>query len=160
MPVLIAVRTRTVRVNVRALRRAAEHMLGALGRAHAELSVSLVGDRTMRALNHEWRGKDKPTDVLSFGFDDEPDAWPADADGPAPPPMLGEVVIAPAVAARQAAERGVPPDEEMARLLAHGLLHLLGEDHETTADARRMFGRQTALLRGLRKAGLLPPTGA
>jgi len=93
----------------------------------------------MRGLNAAYRGKDKPTDVLSFELDERPD--------PSGPPLLGDVVISVDTAARQAAARGVPLDAEVRLLLVHGILHLLGYDHERSAsEARRMFALQRALL--------------
>ena len=85
-------------------------------------SVIFVGIMTMRGLNRKWRNKDSATDVLSFGYGDEI------IDGI---PFLGEIVIAPEIALRQAAEYGVPVEHEVRKLIAHGALHLMGYDHET-----------------------------
>lgn len=106
----------------------------------AELSIALIGDDEMRVLNRDYRGKDKPTDVLAFPMDD-PTAAGA---------QLGDVVISLDTAVRQAAERGIPPAAEVRTLLVHGFLHLLGYDHERSpAEARRMFRRQRALIASL-----------
>ena len=124
--------------------RSARRLLRALHRERGELSVLLVSDGEMRRLNRRWRGRDRPTDVLAF----------AQAEGPggAPDGVLGDVVISIDTARRQAAERGETVGREADRLLVHGVLHLLGYDHErSTAEARRMQRRERALAR------LLPP---
>lgn len=103
---------RTVQDDVKSLVRCA------LRDAAAEVSVVLCSDEHMRSLNGQWRGKDAPTDVLSFPQDD-PDGV-----------VLGDVVVSLDTAERQAAERGVDLIDEIRVLLVHGLLHLLGYDHE------------------------------
>jgi probable rRNA maturation factor len=118
-------------------------MLAHLGLHDAELSVALVDDATMRALNREWRGKDRSTDVLAFPLCDGEEG---SRD------LLGDVVIAVPTAARQAARRGRTVLDEMTTLLAHGLLHLLGHDHANAADERKM----TALTRELEAAAARP----
>ena len=103
-----------------------------------ELSVALVGDEEMHALNARYRGKDRPTDVLAF---------PADEDVRNTHGLLGDVVISLDTAVRQASERDVEVAEEVRTLLAHGLLHLFGYDHERgPAEARKMFRKQRWLL--------------
>ena len=111
--------------------------------ARGEMTVALVGDAKMRALNRQFRGIDRPTDVLSF---------PAAPDAPAAPESrrwLGDVVIATGVARRQARARGCGEDVEYCRLALHGLLHLLGYDH--TRDDGRMERLERRLWR---KGGL------
>lgn len=108
----------------------------------AELSLLLVSDAVMRQLNRDWRGADRPTDVLSFSQSEGP--------GGAPPGLLGDVVISLDSARRQAAERAASLGSELDRLLIHGVLHLLGYDHErSAAEARRMQRRERALARRL-----------
>ena len=124
------------------LGRSARRLLRALDLRHGELSLLLVSDGEMRRLNRRWRGRDRPTDVLAF----------AQAEGPggAPDGMLGDVVISVDTARRQAAERGETLGRAADRLLIHGLLHLLGYDHErSVAEARRMQRRERALARWL-----------
>lgn len=113
-----------------------------------ELSIALVSDPQIRALNREYRRKDKPTDVLSFSqLEDIASAAP----GPLPVENasgipLGDVVISIDTALAQARELGVAPRERLRTLLIHGFLHLLGYDHERSrADARRMFAREREL---------------
>lgn len=105
-----------------------------------ELSIALVDDEEMERLNRQYRGIEGPTDVLSFGCDD-PCPTPGDE-----PITLGDVVIAPAVAERQAAELGHTVERELDVLLVHGILHLLGYDHEADDDAGAMAARESALL--------------
>jgi len=125
------------------VRRAALHVLRRLG-VEGELSVALVDDAEIRRLNVTYRGADRPTDVLAFAArDGEP--WHAPDD------LLGDVVISLDTAKRQAAARRVDLGEEMRLLLTHGILHLLGYDHERSpAEARRMFRKQRELVRELR----------
>ncbi|MGV8082806.1 MAG: rRNA maturation RNase YbeY [Coriobacteriia bacterium] len=106
-----------------------------------ELSVAIVELAEMAELNKSYRGKKGPTDVLSFGCDD-PCAVPASDE----PITLGDVVIAPEVAEAQAAEYGHTVEEELNLLLVHGVLHLLGYDHEADEDAEVMQTRERSLL--------------
>ncbi len=124
-----------------ALRRLARATLEGLGSARCELSIALVGDDEMQALNASYRGVERPTDVLAFAL--------GEGEGGAPPGLLGDVVISVPTAARQAAERGTSLERELAALLVHGVLHLLGYDHErSAAEARRMRARERELLEG------------
>lgn len=97
-----------------------------------ELSIAIVSDREMRALNRRWRRKDRATDVLSF---------PLREKG-----LLGDVVISIDTARRQAREGGWPLSAELRRLLAHGILHCRGYDHGGPAGARRMAAAERRLL--------------
>ncbi len=120
-----------------------EKLLQGLGLPEAELSVLFIGDRAMRTLNHAWRNRDKTTDVLSFPL----------RDGRFPhiqPDMLGDIVISVPVAVRQADEAGHSLTVELERLLVHGLLHLLGYDHEQGfREAHRMERKERQLLKKL-----------
>jgi probable rRNA maturation factor len=118
----------------------------------AELSVAFVGERRIRALNREHRGKDEVTDVLSFPLEDAGDE-PAGAGPQAPPRLLGDIVVCARQALRQARADGLPPSFELAVLLAHGTLHLLGYDHEV--DAGEMALRQAQVLELVAWEGLL-----
>jgi probable rRNA maturation factor len=104
-----------------------------------ELSLSLVGDRAIRRLNRTWRKKDKATDVLSFPAGELPRGTPG-------PRQLGDVVISLDTAKRQAKEYGRTLEAEALRYLAHGLLHLLGHDHERPQEARKMAALEEKLL--------------
>jgi len=99
-------------------------------------SVIFAGKTAMRRLNNEWRKKDFATDVLSFAYDDE---FVDDM------PFLGEIVIAPEIAVCQAAEYGTTPEHEIRKLIVHGVLHLMGYDHET--DGGEMIKIQKRVLR-------------
>ena len=116
-------------VDGRALVATARRLLAALDEADAALSLSLVGDEAMRALNLKYRGRNAPTDVLSFPLD----GAPAEAER-----LLGDVVISVETALRQAADYDAPLQREIYRLLIHGMLHLKGHDHERPAERRVM----------------------
>ncbi len=116
-------------------RRFLNRALGLAGGCADELSVVLCGDARMRALNRRYRRKDRTTDVLSF---------PA---GPAGGGFLGDLVISAPEARRQARRAGVPFGAAMEKLLLHGLLHLLGYDHET--DGGEMDALEAKLRRRL-----------
>lgn len=108
----------------------------------AEVSVSFVDDAAIHELNREHRSVDRPTDVLSF-----PQFEPDEDFPPAPIPYaLGDIVVSIETAQRQAAEYNHPFERELGFLLAHGLLHLLGYDHETPEDESEMRERQRELL--------------
>jgi probable rRNA maturation factor len=116
-------------IDGRALLATARRLLAALGEADSALSLSLVGDEAMRALNLKYRGRNSTTDVLSFPLDDAP----AEAER-----LLGDVVISVETARRQAADYDAPLQREIYRLLIHGMLHLKGHDHELPAERRVM----------------------
>ncbi|AZO05271.1 MULTISPECIES: rRNA maturation RNase YbeY [unclassified Mesorhizobium] len=105
----------------------------------SELSVVFSDDAHIRTLNAEWRGKDKPTNVLSFP------AFPFPKGGKLPP-MLGDIVLASETVAREAALEDKPLENHITHLVIHGLLHLLGHDHETDAEAEEMEAFERAAL--------------
>lgn len=130
------------------LRAAGKHLLGATGRAAATLSVVIVDDRGMRRLNRSYRGRDKTTDVLSFS---QLEGVAIEAVGD---DLLGDVVISLPLARRQAKAGGWSLEEELLRLLVHGLLHVLGYDHEESArKALRMRREEMRLCDLLSDAG-------
>lgn len=118
----------------------------------AGLTIVFAGDPLLRALNREHRDVDAPTDVLSFpawesGLDDgefAPPEVPRDADEPGR--YLGDIAISVETAARQAGEAGLSTESELAHLVLHGLLHILGYDHETPEDDAAMRAREEAVL--------------
>jgi probable rRNA maturation factor len=118
-------------VDGRALVATARRLLAAVGERTAALSLSLVDDDAMRALNAKYRGKDAATDVLSFPLDGESSAVPAER-------LLGDVVISIDTARRQAEAYDAPLQRELYRLLIHGLLHLKGHDHEAEGERQVM----------------------
>lgn len=97
----------------------------------SELSIVFTDDAHIRTLNAGWRGKDKPTNVLSFP------AFPTKPGGPLPP-MLGDIVLAAETVARESDLEEKPFDHHLMHLMVHGTLHLLGYDHEVEADAELM----------------------
>jgi probable rRNA maturation factor len=110
----------------------------------AELSVKAVDEGTMTALHERWMDEPGPTDVLSFPMDElRP---PGDRDETPQPGVLGDVVLCPAVAERQAVAAGHSTQDELDLLTTHGILHLLGYDHADPAEEREMFGLQGELL--------------
>jgi probable rRNA maturation factor len=118
-------------VNGRALVATAKRLLSAVGERDSALSLSLVSDDAIRALNHRYRGRDAATDVLSFAL--------AQTAAPAvPETLLGDIVISVETARRQAAGYDAPLQREIYRLLIHGLLHLKGHDHIAAAQRRTM----------------------
>jgi probable rRNA maturation factor len=110
--------------------------------SQSELSLVFTDDASIQNLNREWRGKDKPTNVLSF-----PAFEVALVD--ALPPMLGDVILAFETVSREAALEDKPFEHHLTHLLVHGLLHLLGYDHENDADAEEMEGLERKILERL-----------
>jgi probable rRNA maturation factor len=143
-----------VAVDGDALIRLAHDVLEGEGRLpESEVSVLLVDEKAMSDLHERFMGEDGPTDVLAFPLDEEDEVgpgWPPGrlADPPDLPTLLGDVVICPAVARRQARRAGWSLDEEVSLLLVHGLLHLVGHDHADEDDAARMEARQAYYLGG------------
>lgn len=109
----------------------------------AELAITLVDVATISALNGEHMGVDGPTDVLSFPIDDTPLAGLA---GNQPPRLLGDIVICPEIAARNAPEHTGDFDDEVALLCVHGILHVLGWDHAEPGEARAMRAEEARIL--------------
>jgi probable rRNA maturation factor len=108
-----------------------------------EVSVLLADDAAVHALNRQWRGKDKPTNILSF-----PAARvPGLPDGEAR--FLGDLVLARETVEREAGERGIAIADHLTHLTVHGMLHLLGYDHLTDTEAEAMEGLETAILASL-----------
>ena len=124
---------------------AALTMAGDLPDGELELSVVLADDALVQQLNRDYRGKDKPTNVLSFAFEDAegPDA------GEGAPTMLGDVIVARETVGREAAEQGKSFEAHFMHLVAHGVLHLLGYDHEAEEEAVEMERLETAALAAL-----------
>lgn len=112
----------------------------------AEVSVRLTSDEEVRTLNREYRQKDKPTNVLSFPMV-QPDMLDGLANSDDGEVLLGDIVLAHGVCAREAEEKGVPVEEHATHLIVHGLLHLLGYDHELgEAEADHMEDLERAAL--------------
>ena len=140
------------------VRRAAESALAesafpqlANGPRPVEISVRLTSDEQVRALNAEWRGKDKPTNVLSFPLVETDEL---DNPGEGPELMLGDIVLAKGVCEREAAEKAIPVETHATHLLVHGTLHLLGYDHLDDDQATDMEDRE---VRALARLGIDDP---
>jgi len=130
---------RTLRSLVQRAASAALHEAGVTTEAGSELSIVFSDDAHIRRLNAGWRGKDKPTNVLSFP------AFPM-KPGEKLPPILGDIVLAAETVSREAAAEGKPLVHHISHLVVHGVLHLLGHDHEDDAEAERMEALERAAL--------------
>ncbi len=122
------------------------------GSRAVELSVRLTGDEEVRALNSQWRGQDKATNVLSF-----PQMAPGELESvgdSGPELMLGDVVLAHGVCEREAQKQAIPLEDHAAHLIVHGTLHLLGYDHGDDAKAEEMERRE---VRALGRLGIADP---
>ncbi len=128
------------------LRGLAGRVLAAEDVAPAEVGIVVIGDAAIRDLNRRFRGEDAPTDVLSFALNEGKDEFALPPGGAT---RLGEVIISLPTARRQAKQAGHSLEREVALLLIHGLLHLLGYDHAIEAEERRMRSRESALLASL-----------
>lgn len=130
----------------------AEHALEVLRQVTPELanprltaSLLFTSDEEIHALNREWRGKDQPTNVLSFPMLERGELLSLAPEGP--PEMLGDVALAYETCAREAAEKGIPVEQHACHLIVHGLLHLAGHDHEISPeDADVMEALETKAL--------------
>lgn len=140
----------------------AVHAAAALARVAPELanprlqaSVLFADDAEVHALNAEWRGKDKPTNVLSFPMLEREDLLALPADGP--PELLGDIALALETCAREAAEKQVSLEHHATHLLIHGLLHLAGHDHELGPDEARAM--ELLEIKALALLGIADPYG-
>jgi rRNA maturation RNase YbeY len=135
MIVEVVTRSKGRKIAIRRIKKTAQRILDLLNQGQAELSLVLVGNREMRALNAKYRKIDKPTDVLSF---------PSALFLPSGAKLLGDVIISVEQAARQAKERRKTLAQEVEGLLIHGILHLLGYDHERSK-------REAEIMRSMEK---------
>jgi len=134
---------------------AAASVLPELGNPRLCAGLLFTTDAEVRALNSEWRGKDKPTNVLSFPMLEPDDLQELANEGP--PEMLGDIALAQETCAREAAEKGVSLGDHAAHLIVHGLLHLAGLDHEISdEDAEAM---ETLEIKALALMGIADPYG-
>jgi len=130
---------RTTKIKKEQLHQILAQMLEYLGIDNVEVGLTLTDNTNIRQLNKEWRDKDKPTDVLSFPAGEIPGYRYK---------VLGDIVISVPYTKKQAENLGVSFYEELVRLIAHGLLHLLGYDHEKSQkEARLMFDKQEKLIK-------------
>lgn len=150
-----------VAVDEAALSALASYVLGEMG-VHplAELSILIVDEAAMEALHVKWMDEPGPTDVMAFPMDEIDTSRGPDDDEEAGPALLGDVVLCPAVAERQAREAGHSTADELHLLCTHGVLHLLGYDHAEPDDKREMFELQARLLGAWREQGAGQPAGS
>ncbi|MDR1041019.1 MAG: rRNA maturation RNase YbeY [Deltaproteobacteria bacterium] len=154
MPIILDNRLEGDPVNELKLKRRLGKVLKALGRPKASLGVLLAGDAELRGLNRDFRGKDAPTNVLAFPFEDG-DAAGAAPESPAQPlpsvmkGYLGDVAVSLETVARQAEETGAGTGELLYFYLIHGILHLTGHDHELGPAEAEAQDRETERLLGL-----------
>ncbi|MBO9505516.1 rRNA maturation RNase YbeY [Qipengyuania flava] len=127
----------------------------AIGNPRLSTSLLFTSDEEVHALNREWRGKDKPTNVLSFPMLEREELLDLAAEGP--PEMLGDLALAHGTCAREAGEKGISLVDHATHLLIHGLLHLAGHDHvDSDAQAEAMEALEIA---ALAKLGIADPYG-
>ena len=127
----------------------------ASGTRPVELSIRLAGDEDVRALNAQWRGKDRPTNVLSFPMAERAEL--EDGAGSGPELMLGDIILARGVCAREAEEKAISIEDHASHLMVHGTLHLLGYDHQQDGAAAEMEARE---VRALARLGIADPYAA
>ncbi len=142
MEILICNEYPAIKVDTRKIKRHIAKILGSLDCNEHEISILFVGDQGIRDLNQQFRNIDRPTDVLSFPqlLEDEPET-------PGMPPVLGDVAISLETARHQSEGHGLSLEEELTLLLIHGILHLLGYDHEISdAEDERMRKKTRELL--------------
>jgi probable rRNA maturation factor len=146
MPVFVSRKARSsIALRSRQVRSIAERMLRHLGQEEHELSILLTDDTFIQTLNETHRGKDRPTDVLAFP-QNEGEGTPTPMDHG----LLGDVVISLDTAERQARGRKHTLLDEVSFLLAHGILHLVGYDHQTDAEESRMNAKTSELVTSAR----------
>ena len=139
------------------LRKVAVEALGAGAPAEVELGIVVTSDEAIHQLNRQYRGVDEPTDVLSFALwekaeteEEEPFVWPPDEVA-----RLGEIILSYPIADKRSQERNLPVAHELALLEVHGILHLLGYDHQTDEEEAEMQAKERAILEALGVSGQL-----
>ncbi len=118
-------------------------------------SVLFADDAEVHTLNREWRGKDKPTNVLSFPMLEREDLLDLSSDGP--PELLGDIALALETCGREAAEKGLSLEQHATHLIIHGLLHLAGHDHEISPQDARIM--EQIEIKALALLGIADPYG-
>ncbi|MBM4324939.1 MAG: rRNA maturation RNase YbeY [Deltaproteobacteria bacterium] len=148
MKIWIRNQQKPIPLDLKKIRRVVQKTLANLGLPEAELSLLLVDDRQIRKLNHRFLGRDKPTNVLAFSMREG-------EYSSLHPHLLGDLVISIETAKRQSKQSGLNEMEMLTLLLIHGILHLLGYEHEgSKKDAREMTLKQKELFQVI-KAGIL-----
>lgn len=142
MEIYIQNRQRKQRLEIRLMRKLVEKIFDDLGLQTQEVSITFASDRFVRRLNKKYRGVDTPTDVLAFAMKEG--EWPE-----IQPHLLGDVVISVDTAKKQALDLGHSLNRELAILLIHGVLHLIGYDHMRPSEAKRMQALEKKILRSI-----------
>lgn len=134
-------------VDLPAIRALAELVLAEEGYpADTEVTLLLVTDSEMGSYNQRFLDRDGPTDVLAFPVEDLKPGVVPEVDVNGPPLLVGDIIVAPRYISRQAVEHGVSFDDEMSLMVTHGLLHLLGYDHQSDDEAEAMEQREREIL--------------
>lgn len=126
-----------------------------LGNKRLSASIQFADDAEVHVLNREWRGKDKPTNVLSFPMLEREDLLNLSPEGP--PELLGDLALALETCGREAAEKGLSLDQHATHLIIHGLLHLAGHDHEISLEDARIM--EQLEIKALALLGIADPYG-
>ena len=139
--------------------RASAEVAPELAKRRISADLLLTDDAEVRALNHQWRGKDQPTNVLSFPMLERAELLALGQAGEenAPPELLGDIALALETCTREAADKGISLKHHTAHLIVHGLLHLAGYDHETSPDDARAM--ETLEINALAQMGIADPYG-
>jgi probable rRNA maturation factor len=116
-----------------------------LGRPQDAIDLIVVDDEFIQDINLRYRGQDRPTDVISFSYGEE-GAHPPSGEAPADDDLAGEVYVSYETLEKEAKAQGIEPENLFLRIGVHGLLHILGYDHDKDAEARRMEGEERRLL--------------
>lgn len=143
---VLVMNEQTIAVKTRMLQQAGNRLLRSEHLYAAEVSVLLTDDSAVHSLNYQYRGFDKPTDVLSFAQHDPTPGVPPVPKLPGCADALGDVIISVDTALRQASEHGATLEEELALLTVHGILHLIGYEDETEEGAEKMRVREREIL--------------
>jgi len=145
MPILIQNQQNKVNVNLSRTRQAFQKILELLDIEDKEVSILIVDDEDIRKINRDYLGRDRPTNVISFSMSEG-------EFGDVNPSILGDIIISAETAKKDAENHSIPFEDEIDFLLIHGLLHLLGYDHETTdSDAEIMKAKEKELFFSLKK---------
>lgn len=143
MPVLIKNRQKKQKLETREIRKFTQGVLDFMGCGQKELSLVLASDAQIQQLNRDYLGRDKPTNVISFAM--------AEGEfGDIGTGLLGDVIVSVDTASRHAADSGSEPIDEIEYLITHGILHLVGYDHETGADSRKMRKKEAEIFSALK----------
>lgn len=137
MEILISNEYPGIKVGIRKIKQQIDKVLGSLDCNEHEISILFVGDQGIRDLNRQFRGMDRPTDVLSFPQLSEDEPEPPGAH------VLGDVAISLETARNQSKDHGLSLEEELTLLLIHGILHLLGYDHEISSQEEERMRKKT-----------------